>query len=78
MSEEELDAIFNQPRQLSPEALEKLGELQAQEIELALVVNGCGGGFADQRELIQEVVADYEQRFLDENAELVEEFRAEG
>lgn len=77
MSEEELNAIFNQPRELSDEALETLAEIQAEEVSLAVAVNECGGGFANQGNLVQEVMAELEQEFLDQNADRVAEFKAE-
>jgi hypothetical protein len=77
MSEDELDALFNQPREFTDEARSRLAEIQAEEIELAVTVHDCGGGFNDQIELFQEVVADYEQRFIDDNADRLAEFKAD-
>jgi hypothetical protein len=81
MSEDELDALFNQPREFSDEAKAKLAALQAEETELAVVVWDCGGSFgldSEMATLYQEVVAEYEQRFLDENADQLAEYKAEG
>lgn len=78
MSPEELDEIFNQPRVLSEEALATLGEIQAEEVAMAVAVNECGGGFANQGTLFQEIMAEYEQEFLDQNADRLADFKAEG
>lgn len=75
MSPDELDEIFNQPAILSDEAKATLAEIQAEEIELAVAVDECGGGFEDQEALYREVVAEYEQQFIDENEDRLTEFR---
>ena len=76
MSEEEIEAIFNQPRELSDEARSQLADIQARELELAAAVNECGGGFAAQENLYAEIVAEYEQEFLDDNADRLAEFES--
>lgn len=78
MTPEELDEIFNQPRVLSEQALATLAELQQEEIELAVAVNDCDGGFESQGRLFQEIVAEYEQDFLDQNEDRLAEFKAAG
>ncbi|MEM7338973.1 MAG: hypothetical protein AAF467_10015 [Actinomycetota bacterium] len=78
MSPDEIEAIYNQPRELPEEVLTKLGELQAEEIELAQAVEECGGGFDAQQDLAFEILAEYEQEFLDDNADRLAEFQAEG
>ena len=78
MSEEELEAIFNAPREFTPEARELLGELQRQETELAVAVYDCGGSFGANEDLFREVSAEYEQRFLDEHADRLAQYRADG
>lgn len=78
LSPEELEEIFNQPRILSEEALATLAGLQQEEIELAVVVNDCNGGFANQGRLFQEILAEYEQDFLDQNEDRLAEFKAAG
>lgn len=77
MSEEELEAFYEsipQP-QLSDEDKTLLAEIQAEEIELALAAYDCGGGFDQQHELFQELQKEYEQQFLDDNAEALEAYR---
>lgn len=76
LSPEEIEAIYNQPRVLSDDVLSTLGELQAEEIELAQAVQECGGGFDAQQELGFEILAEYEQEFLDNNADRLAEFQA--
>ncbi|MGH1491111.1 MAG: hypothetical protein ACRBK7_17250 [Acidimicrobiales bacterium] len=77
MTPEELDEIFNQPREFSDEAKTLLGELQAKETAVAVAVWDCGGSFSATGELYQEVAREYEQRFLDENADRLAEYKAD-
>ncbi len=77
MSEEEIEAFYEaipEP-QLSDEDKALLGEIQAEEIELALAVTDCGGGFDQQQDLFRELQKEYEQKFLDDNAEALETYR---
>ncbi len=64
MSDAELDAMFNQPPELTPEIKSELAELQAEEIALAIAVDDCGGGQRDQED-------------LDSNRDRLEQFQAE-
>ena len=77
MSQEELDEFFENlpPPTLSDEDKAVLARLQAEEVELAIAVNDCGGGPRDLEGLYDEVRIEYEQRFLDENADELEPFR---
>jgi hypothetical protein len=77
MSEAELQDLFSEGVTFSDEALAKLAEIQEQEIAMAVAVNECGGGFQNLQELFGEVVAEYEQEFLDEHEGELDEFRAE-
>lgn len=78
MTDAEREEFFNQgPPPLSDSDKQLLGELQAEEIELALAVNECGGGFEDQQELFREVVVEYEQEFVDANIDRLEQFKTE-
>lgn len=77
MTEEEIDAIYNQPREFTDEAKALLAEIQAEEIEMALVAYDCGGGNNADGELFQEIAAEYEQRFLDENADKLSPYKAD-
>ncbi|MEM9562599.1 MAG: hypothetical protein AAGA93_08295 [Actinomycetota bacterium] len=79
MTDEELDEFFSQNFQepeLSEEDRAKLGELQAEEIELAIAVTDCGGGFNAEWEMMSDIQAEYEQEFLDTYADELEPFRA--
>jgi hypothetical protein len=76
MSEEELTKIFNQPTVLSPEAKAKLAEVQANEIAVAKAVGECGGNYQEQGKVIQEVMAEFEQQFLDDNSAKLAELKS--
>jgi hypothetical protein len=76
MSDEELNALYSQPRELPQEALDKLADLQEREIALAVAVNECGGGFRNAEELYREVSAEHEQEFLDEHADELSDYEA--
>lgn len=74
MSEQELNDFFNEMNRLDPEQLVLLGEIQADEIALAKAVKSCGGGPIAELIVRNEVQVEYEQAFLDENAEALAEF----
>ncbi len=78
MSSEDLDAVLSQPRTISPEGLAILATLQAEEIELALVVDECGGGIEAQNETFRQIVLEYEQQFLDDNRDRLAAFESGG
>ncbi len=78
LSEAELEEIFSQGRVLTDDQLERLADIQAREIEMAVAVDECGGGFEAQAQLFREVIAEYEQQFLDDNADRLAEFEASG
>lgn len=75
MSETELEEFFNKPPELSPESKTKLGELQSEEISLAVAVDDCGGGQQAQEDLYNEVRVEYEQNFVDANRDRLEEYQ---
>lgn len=76
MTEEELDELFNQPRNLPPEALTLLGEIQERETGMAVAMFDCGGGsFGGNRDLYEEVQAEYEEKFLQDHSDRLEEFK---
>ncbi len=62
---------------IDDEGLAKLAKLQAEEIAIAIATDECGGSQDDLSSLFQSVTAEYEQRFLDDNADRVAAF-AEG
>ncbi len=76
MSEEELDAIFNQPRTIPDDVKARLGELQQEEIAMAVAVDECGGGFENQADLFNEVRVEYEQQFVDDNADRLADYKS--
>ena len=75
LSDEELAATFNQIPPLPDESRAQLAELQEREVAVAVAVLECGGGWEAQDELYREVAADYEQEFLEENADRLEDYR---
>jgi hypothetical protein len=75
MTDEELQEVFGQPRVIPEEQLAELADLQASEIELAVAVDECGGGFDDQDALYDEIAAEYEQEFLTEHQEELAGYR---
>lgn len=75
MSESERDEFLRVVNVLSDEDKAKLAEIQAEEIELAQVVVGCDGGELNEQFFLSAIRAEYEQAFLDENADRLEEFR---
>jgi hypothetical protein len=80
MSEAELDEFFENFEFTEPELSEddkvKLGELQTEEIELAVAVNECGGGWEQEFEQLADIRAEYEQEFIDTYGDQLEEYRA--
>ena len=85
MSEEEineiLDAMSPTGPELGAEQLATLAELQQRELDLAADLLECEPGFftgAGQDEIFFEVLAEYEQEFLDQNAAALSEFENSG
>lgn len=78
MSEDEIDAMINFSPELSDKGKAILGELQAEETAMAVVVWDCGGSFGDSEmaDLFQEVSVEYEQRFIDQNADRLEQYKS--
>lgn len=77
MSDREIDEFFRDLNRLDPADLDELAAIQAEEIALAEVVIGCGGGPLNEQWVLGEVRAEYEQKFLDENADALAEFKSE-
>lgn len=70
MSDEELDAFFaDQSFELSDEDKATLGEIQAEEIELATTVVECGGGPLNDEVVLGEIRVEYEREFLEANSD---------
>ncbi len=74
MSQEELDEFFREANKFDEEALAKLAELQAEELELARVVIECGGGPLKEEVVLSDVRVALEQEFLDANADRIAEY----
>lgn len=77
MSDRELDEFYMELNRLDPGQLALLAEIQAEEIALAQEVIACGGGPVNEQVIRNEVRVEYEQAFLDENAEELAEFAGE-
>jgi hypothetical protein len=73
MSPEEINQL--PAPELSSSDKELLAEIQADEVELAVAVFDCGGGPGDWLELYSEVRVEYEQEFIDDNADRLEDFK---
>jgi len=74
MSERELDAFVADMKQLTPEKLSILAELQAEEIALAKRVDACGGSQLQEQVIRNQIQVEYEQEFLNQNADALAEF----
>ena len=70
--------VFDQPMfdlpELSDDDKAKLGELQAEEIEIALATYDCGGGFNKMETIFHQVRIELEQQFVEENKEKLDEY----
>ncbi len=77
MTDAEFDELFNQgPPPLSDQDRAILAEIQADEIAMAIAVDECGGGWEAQNDLFEEIRVEYEQEFIDANADRLSEFKA--
>ncbi len=76
LSAAEVDELLRRPRTFSPQGRALLARLQAEEIDLALAVNRCGGGQA-LAALRSVVTAEYEEAFVTANAEMLEPYRVQ-
>ena len=73
LSNQELTAILSQPRSLDPQGLATLGRLQAEEVALAVAVEGCGGPVDHAHPVFQEVLRDHQRQFLVDNEDRLAE-----
>lgn len=76
LSASAVDELLALPRTISPEGLTVLADIQADEVELALATYDCGGGGLAEAVLRSEVTAEYEERFIADNAERLAPFAA--
>ena len=74
MSDREIDEFFNELDKLSDEDRALLAAVQAEEIELAQVVVGCGGGELNEQYFLSEIRLEYENEFMAQNADALAEF----
>ena len=74
MSDRELDEFFAELNKLSDEDRTKLAAVQAEEIELATIVVGCGGGELNEQYFLGEIRLEYENEFMAQNADALAEF----
>lgn len=73
-TQEEIEEFVEEAREEAQENIdqEALAELQQEEIDLAVANYECGGDF---NEVYQEVSAEYEVDFIDDNREILEQIR---
>lgn len=78
MSDEEIQEFYeNLPRpEMTDEDKVVLGEMQQEEIAIAIASFECDGGYSNQIELFEDLRVEYEQRFLEENGAALEAFTA--
>ncbi len=74
MSDKELDLFYSELNQLSDEDREQLAEVQAAEIEMALVYLDCGAGWRASEAIYNEVRIELEEEFLAANADRIAEY----
>ena len=77
MSQEQIRDFVIESQRLDASQLAILAEIQADEIALAQAVIACGGGPVAEQKLMNEVRVEYEQAFLDANADELAEYGAD-
>ncbi|MDH3296386.1 MAG: hypothetical protein OER95_18855 [Acidimicrobiia bacterium] len=75
MSPEEMEELF--APELSDESKAILADIQAEELALAAAVRECGGTDEARADVYQEVVVEYEERFIEENRAALDAYLAE-
>lgn len=75
-TDEDYERIWqeSQTKLLPADQLEALGELQALEIETAVAIRECGGGWENEQEALADVRIELEEEFLAANADRLAEF----
>ena len=75
-TDEDFERIWqeSQSKLLPADQLEALGKLQAIEIETAVAIRDCGGGWQKEQEALAEVRVEIEEEFLEANADRLAEF----
>ncbi len=63
---------------IDDEGKAKLAVLQAEEIAIAIASDECGGGADEMTVIYRELQAEYEQKFLDDNADRISSYASEG
>lgn len=74
MSDRAIEEFYMELSKLSDQDLDLLAQVQAEEIELAQVVVGCGGGELNRTWFTQPIQIEYEREFLNSNADQLAEF----
>lgn len=77
MSEREMNDFFRELERIDPADLPKLAALQEEEIALARTVVDCDGGPLNEAFFLRDIRIEYEQEFIDNNAEALAEFSDE-
>ncbi|MEM9135145.1 MAG: hypothetical protein AAGE88_22565 [Actinomycetota bacterium] len=87
ISQEEFDALSGEEQmayldradpELSDADKAVLGQIQTDEIDLAVAVFDCGGSPAERAALFDELRRDYEQQFVEANADRLDGFTGQG
>jgi len=74
MSEREMEEFFADLNKLSEEDQALLAVVQTEEIELAQIVVGCGGGELNEQYFLGAIRLEYEEEFMTQNADALAEF----
>jgi hypothetical protein len=75
MSAEEIDALYDLPRDIPDDLLDRLAEIQDLETRTAVALWDCGGNAAEQRRVLAEITAELQADFIAANRDDLERFR---
>ncbi|MEL6983525.1 MAG: hypothetical protein AAFO29_13955 [Actinomycetota bacterium] len=75
LSPQEIDALYDLPRDLGDEARNRLAEVQDLEVATATTVWDCGGSADEERRVINEILAGLQADFIEEHRDELERFR---
>lgn len=75
LSPQEIDALYDLPRDVGEEARNRLAEIQDLEVATATTVWDCGGSADEERRVINDILADLQARFIEEHRSELEKFR---
>ncbi len=75
LSPQEIDELFDVPRDVPDAAKGRLAEIQDLEVATATTVWDCGGSADEERRVIGEVLAEMQAEFIETNRDELEHFR---